>query len=257
MKRVVLITGATSDLAKEVISKLAIEGYKVYATSKVEFTPEDKSVSVFSLDVRSWENCKDVIEKIIKREKRIDCLINIAGYTISGPSLSFNEDDFKNLLDINLLGPFRLIKSIYPFMKQRGGGRIINITSLNGLVSLPNFGLYSSSKHALEALGNALYYELYKEKIFVTNLAPGAIEKKGGGLTFSHKPAREKFFLLKFLMPMLSPEKVADSIVNLLQNPNPPPTLVLGSDAKILLALKRFLPGFIWWYLMRYVWEKK
>lgn len=256
MKKVALITGATSDLGKEVVKKLSAKGYIVFATSREKFTPENKNVVAFLLDVRNREKCEDVVKKIIKKRKRIDCLINIAGYTISGPTLSFEEDDLKELLDVNLFGPFRLIKIVYPFMKRAGGGRIINITSLNGLVSLPNFGLYSSSKHALEALGNALYYELYKEKIFVTNLAPGAIKKEDGKLLIPHKPAREKFFILKLLMPMLKAEEVAEVIVELLENPSPPPTLVMGADAKIVLALKGILPGFIWSRLMRYVWER-
>ncbi len=257
MKKVALVTGATSELGEKVIGRLLERGCIVYAASREKTRIRRKYLYPVVLDVRNDNLCKTLIKKIVDEARRLDYLINIAGYTISGSSLSFSTSDFKNLIDTNLLGPFRLIKEVYPVMKKQEGGRIVNITSLNGLVSLPNFGLYSASKHALEALGNALYYELFSENIFVTNVAPGAIKKereKKPSLT--HKPAREKFFILKFLMPMLSADEVASRIVDLLDKKTPPPTLVLGMDSKIVLFLRRILPGFLWSRLLRFIWEK-
>ena len=121
------------------------------------------NIIALTLDITNSDACEKLVSKISQKEKKVDVLVNIAGYTISGPSLGFSESDFRDIVNVNLFGVFRLIKNIYPLMKMNGGGKIVNITSLNGLISLPNFGLYSASKHALEALGDALYYELYKD----------------------------------------------------------------------------------------------
>jgi NAD(P)-dependent dehydrogenase (short-subunit alcohol dehydrogenase family) len=175
---------------------------------------------------------------------------------MAGPTSSFTPDDYLNLLDTNAVGAFRLIREVVPHMQKQKSGRIVNITSLNGLVSLPNFGLYSSSKFAFEALGLALRYELAKDGILVTNIAPGAIASPAK-FDMPHKSAREKFWLLKILMPMISYEKVAQAINSVLKDDMPPARVLLGADAKITFFLYRFLPISLWDNLMFYIWNKK
>ena len=255
--KVVLVTGTSSDLGMAVVHKFNELNYKVYALSRTSVHFTDKRIVNKSLDLTNEANCKKVIEEIYAKERRIDVLVNLAGSTVSGPTLNYSLNQFKELMEVNLFAPFYLTQCVYPIMKKNGDGRIINITSLNGLVSLPNFGLYSASKHALEALGNALYFELAKENIYVTNVAPGAIRKKGGsGVDFSHKPAREKFPMLAYLLPMLTTDMVANKIAEVVGKKNPPTSVVLGPDAQILTLLKRLLPQFLWIKLMRLIWEK-
>jgi short-subunit dehydrogenase len=209
------------------------------------------------LDISGDNDCESAIEKIQKEVGRIDVLINNAGYTISGKTCEFGSTEYLNILNVNVIGAFRLIKKVVPTMKKQKSGRIINITSLNGLVSLPNFGLYSSSKFALDALGVALRYELAKDGIWITNVAPGAISSGEKGTSLPHKPAREKLWILKLLMPMISREEIAGKIEEIIRKPNPPSQVVLGNDAKITYFLQRFLPSCCWDRLMFYVWNKK
>ena len=257
MKKVAVVTGANSEIGREVILRLSKADYIVYALSKQKVEYGYQNIIALTLDITNSDACEKLVSKISQKEKTVDVLVNIAGYTISGPSLGFSESDFRDIVNVNLFGAFRLIKNIYPLMKINGGGKIVNITSLNGLISLPNFGLYSASKHALEALGNALYYELYKDKIFVINIIPGAIKKTGENTTvLHHKPAREKFLILKLLFPMLTPDYVAAKIITLINKSNPLPILIIGADAKIMILLKNVLPQFLWVRLMRFIWEK-
>ncbi len=258
MKKVILITGASGGLGKILVRRLLGKNI-IYASAR---NPDEiergKNIKPIKLDIASERDCKEAVEKIVKSEGRVDVLINNAGYGLAGPATDFSSEDFLKILNTNAVGAFRLIKRVVPYMKKQKSGKIINITSLNGLISLPNFGLYSASKHGLDALGVALHYELLPYGIWVTNLAPGAIaSEEGEGGRLPHKPAREKFKILKFLMPMVTRNSVADKVEKLIDSSNPPVEVIMGADARITTFLKRFLPSFAWEYLMSLVWNKK
>jgi len=265
MKKVVLITGASSRLGKVIVAKLAEREFQVYATVKnlteskdlIQQWKGNEFIKPINLDVTDEKNVKEAVDKIYKIEKRIDVLINNAGYTLVGPTLGFSSSDFQKILDVNTVGAFRLIKAVYPYMKTQRFGKIINITSLNGFLALPNFGLYSSSKFALEGLGQALYYELGKDAIRLINIAPGAIKFEENSVNLPHKPAREKLPFLKFLLPMITPENVAKNISKVIEDNNPPGKIILGMDAKVLHLLIKVLPYFLISKIISWVWNKK
>ena len=267
MSQVVLITGCSSGLGKLTAERLANQGYIVYAgIRKPEDIKDLKSVwktkyptlYPIKLDVTSDGDCKRVVKKIITDQGGIDVLINNAGYTIVGPTDRFTTKAYLDILNTNTVGAFRLIREVLPHMRSKRSGRIINITSLNGLLALPNFGLYSSSKFALEALGQSLRYELNTYGIWVTNIEPGAIAKKdpAGGKRLPHTPAREKFWIIKKLMPMITQEEVVKRIEGVIVNPTPPARVIIGRDAQITTFLQRFLPQRIWDFLLCLVWNK-
>ena len=266
MPQVVLITGCSSGLGKLTAETLANQGYIVYAgIRKPEDIKDLKSVwktkypTLYpaKLDITSDGDCKRVIKKIITDQGCIDVLINNAGYTIVGPTDGFATKAYLDILNTNTVGAFRLIREVLPHMRSKRFGRIINITSLNGLLALPNFGLYSSSKFALEALGLALRYELKNSGILVTNIEPGAITKKTKSVkSFPHVPAREKFWLIRKLMPMVAQEEVVKRIKGVIVNSTPPARVIIGRDAQITTFLQRFLPQRIWDFLLYLVWSK-
>lgn len=260
MGKIALVTGSNSQLGTVIVKHLLKDGYKVYAGVRDlrEISSREKLIPL-KLDITKDDQCIKAIKKIKKEAGRIDVLVNNAGYTLTGPDLEFSAEDFVNILNTNAVGAFRLIKLVAPLMKKQRKGRIINITSLNGLVSLPNFGVYSSSKHALEALGEALRYELIKDKIYITNIAPGAIGSGRPSDTkkFKHKPVREKFKFLYFLLPMVTAESVAKKIVEIVEADSPPAKVILGMDALITTTLYKLLPSFVWETLMGYLWNKK
>lgn len=263
MKKVIVITGCSSGLGKFMAEQLAREGNIVYAgirdrekinKLRTEWKSNNLPIHTISLDITSPKN---TLKNIFKKEKRINVLINNAGNTISGPAMEESIDNFKKLLEVNLFGAFKMMLEIYPMMKKQGGGKIINITSLNGLLALPNFALYSASKFALQGLSNAVKYEVQRDNIWVTALSPGAIERdRNNAKKLSHIPAREKFFFLKLLIPMLQPHDILRKINELIQMEEPPSTVIMGRDAKITLFLQKFLPQFFWERIMYFVWNK-
>lgn len=255
MCKVVLITGASSRLGRKLSHFLDKRGFVVYSGYRSD-KAKIKSGTPILLDVVSDKDCKSAIARIVKKQGKIDVLINNAGYTVVGPSEKQSSQDFIDILNTNTVGALRLIKLVLPYMKKQKSGKIINITSLNGLVSFPNYGIYSASKHALEALGSALYYELAGDNVWFTNIAPGAIAMGKSINKAPHKPAREKFFLLSLLLPMVTPIEISEKVEKIIKSPKPPASVLMGRDAKTIVLLKRLLPSVVWNRLMLYIWSK-
>lgn len=267
IKKIVLITGCSGGLGSLLAQNLSAKGYVVYAgIRKIEdvtaflqrWGASHPNIHPIRLDITSDESCQEAVREVVSREGRLDVLINNAAYVLSGPTLDFTSGDYLSILDTNAVGGFRLMKLVVPQMRSQKSGRIVNITSMNGRIALPNFGLYSASKFALEALGLSLRYELEKSGISITNIAPGAIKRKddGPGGQLHHVPARQKFWLIRKLMPLLSPSEVADVVARVLESPTPPAQVLVGRDAKITTFLQRFLPQFLWDKLMVLVWNR-
>lgn len=266
MKKVILITGCSSGLGKYLAELLAKKGHIVYAG--IRNNDERKKLELAwkmypqlfptQLDITNDKQCRDVIATILKEKKRIDVLINNAGYTLAGSLEKFTTEDFTKLLNTNVVGAFRLIREVLPIMKERKSGQIINVTSLNGLVALPNFSLYCSSKFALEGLTRSLIPELAKDNIFITNIEPGAmrgeVEKKDQK-KLPHKTARERFWLIRMLMPIISITDVAEKISMIVESNNPPTSILMGADAKITTFLQRILPNSLWNILLKRIWH--
>ncbi len=252
-KKVILITGASSGLGWIIAKNLASKGNIVYGTSRSMAQCEKEGVKFIKLDIISNEACEDIVSYILTCENRIDVIINNAGITLAGKTLEFNDLNFKNILDINTIGPFRLIKAV--FAQPKKPKMIINITSLNGFLALPNFGLYCASKFAIEALGFSLRYEL-APLVKVVNVAVGAIcsdqQEK-----MPHKTAREKFALLRMLLPLTSREDVALCVEKLIGSINPPSRILVGRDAKIINFMQKILPLSIFEKIIFYIWRKK
>lgn len=266
MPQVVLITGCSRGLGKLLAERLATKGFIVYGGVR---KPEDierlksfwkdfrPAIHPIKLDITLDKDCRKAVKKILANERRIDVLVNNASYTPAGPTDGFTTRDYLAVLNTNAVGAFRLIREVVPPMRSQNSGRIINITSLNGILALPNFGLYSSSKFALEALGLALRYELKKSGIWVTNIEPGAIQTKTKSVKrLPHVPAREKFWILKKLMPMVTEEEVVEAIEKVIGSKKPPARVILGRDAQITTFLQRFLPQRLWDLLLSFVWGK-
>ncbi len=249
--KVIIVTGAGSGLGQSVANKLISMGYLVYGTYHTRKPVEPKFIPI-KLDITNFSHCEKVINLIIKKHHHVDVLINCAALTLTGPTLSFSYIDFENSLRTNILGPFSLIKISRPRL-------VINVTSLNGFLSLPNFGVYSASKHGLQALGMALRYELYGSTQMV-NVAPGAFAGMSPLSTkrpLSHTPARKKFPILNFLLPITSHEAVVNKICSLVGTKHVPSQVLIGPDAHITYWVQKLLPQSIFDKLMLLIWSKK
>lgn len=252
-KKIILITGGASGLGKAIARRLVMGNNIVYCTSRKDEISEVDNMHFLKMDITSDTDVKSAVNEIMAREKRIDVVINNAGITLSGPTLEFSADDFRKILDTNAIGSFRLIKEIFSFPARPR--LVINITSLNGFLSFPNFGIYSASKFAAEALGLALRYEL-GPATKVVNVAPGALLAESSK-KMPHKSAREKIRLLNWLMPLTSQEDVARKIEGLIHARSVPAKVLIGRDAKIINMMQKFLPFFVFDRIVFYIWRKR
>src|SRR5262252_9121030 len=174
--RVALITGAASGLGRAIALALMKNGFTVFGTSR---RPEDRAAltefPMLALDVRSDDSVRVALEEIRSRVGRLDVLVNNAGVRFLGAAEETSVDEAKAVFETNFFGAHRVTAAALPQLRESGGGRIINITSLSGLNALPFGSMYSASKWALEGYSESLRHELKRHGIFVSIVEPGAI----------------------------------------------------------------------------------
>jgi short-subunit dehydrogenase len=259
MKRVVLITGCSSGFGYETAKLLSASGYSVYATVRKE-----KDLSVFSnlpennrphtllLDV-TWSQTKieNIINEIISKEKRLDVLINNAGFGYFGALRTTSVDELESQFETNLFGLFKVIKSVLPQMRLQKNGLIINLSSIFGLTVSLCYGAYSASKYALEALSHTLRLEEAESGIQVVCVNPGSFEtafrqnKKTPSLdqNLNTDTLNQKIHhLLEKPHRRGNPKKVALKIKNIIETQNPKANYLIGLDALGIYYLSKILP---------------
>lgn len=253
--KTVLITGGSSSLGQAVARKLSDNGFFVFIGVRdlKRITPS-KDIRTVRLDITDDKQVSSALKIIKKTSKDLYALVNLAGVTSSKNFNEFSREEFRQMLDVNVVSPMCLSNACLPLLNS--GSRIINVTSLNGIVPLPRFSTYSASKHALEALGMAMRTELSERKVWVTNIAPGAIKsdkRKHTTEVVKHTTARQKYPVLKYILPMCTEESVADTISQVLESNHPKARIVIGTDAIITSFLYRVLPSQVWEKLVKKV----
>lgn len=173
VKKVVLITGASSGIGKSIGEYLSKQNFKVYGTSRNPAKITNPPFSMVALDVTKKETIIQAVKQIIAKEGAIDVLINNAGMGITGPIEETPDEEIAKAFDTNYFGPIKVIKAVLPQMRKQNSGLIINITSIAGYMGLPYRGIYSASKGALELTTEAFRMEIKDFNIKMTNIAPG------------------------------------------------------------------------------------
>jgi len=183
-QKVVLITGGTNGLGKATAVHLAERGYRVIAagrsaSKRAELGALAKTkrlpLSTVEMDVCSDASVHSAVQSVMDSYGAVDVLVNNAGVGYMAVVEELKMEDFKQQFETNLFGVLRVTQAVLPAMRQRRSGRIVMLSSVAGLVSPPTYGAYSSSKHALEGLSNALRLELYPFNIAVVLIEPGYI----------------------------------------------------------------------------------
>lgn len=186
MDKVAMITGATRGIGKQIALTLANEGYNIvlnYRTENDELKQlkneiESKKVKCLTVqgDVTNFEDCKQMIESAIEEFGKVDVLVNNAGITKDMLLARMKEEDFKQVIDVNLVGTFNMTKNVISYMMKARNGKIINISSVVGIAGNAGQTNYSASKAGIIGFTKSLAKEVASRNILVNAVAPGFIE---------------------------------------------------------------------------------
>ena len=266
--RAVLITGCSSGIGAATASRLAKAGWTVYATARRPETLaalEADGCRTLALDVVDEASRQAAVDAVVDAEGAVGVLINNAGYSQSGAVESIPDDRVRAQFETNVFGPLALCRLVLPGMREQGWGKIVQLSSMGGKLTFPGGGLYHATKHAVEALSDALRFEVKSFGVDVIVIEPGLINSGFGdaavrGLGAASTPdgpyeefnravgvasrdVYEKGLLSKLAGP---PEAVAERIEDALNARRPRARYTVTASARALLTLHAVLPDRGW-----------
>jgi len=252
--QVVLITGASSGIGRAVGQLLKENNFKVYGTSRdLSRYPDFSDFELIPMDVRRPETITSAVDYLLRKEGRIDVLVNNAGVGITGAVEEIPRAEIENHFAVNFFGPLEVIRTVLPAMRDQKSGLIINITSIAGYMGLPFRGFYSASKGALELITEALRMETKAFGVKMANLAPGdfATNISSGRYhapVLDDSPYKESYSKTLDMMNEQvdsggDPELVARAVYRIIRNPHPKVHYKVGAwMQKFSVTLKKILP---------------
>ena len=242
---VVVITGVSSGIGKDLAELLISKGFKVYGLARRE-TKLD-GLNFLKCDVTDLNNIKNVKQIIEEKENKIDILVNNAGMGIAGSILDSNYEDINKIFQTNVMGVIAVTKEFLSLIKDEG--KIINVGSVAGDLTIPYQGFYSMSKSAVDKFSECLSIELKPRKIKVTTILPGDTKT---GFTESRKTvikedsagtaAKSIKKMEKDEQNGVSPRKVSKVILKVIKKKHPPIRVAVGFFYKLVIFLQRLLP---------------
>lgn len=245
--RVWLITGASRGIGAHIAEAALAQGDAVVATSRNAASVEKRlgvhrALLPLALDVTDEAQARHAVGAALDRFGRIDVLVNNAGYGLLGAVEESTADEVRRLYDTNVFGLLHVTRAVLPAMRAQRSGHVINISSLGGVQSAAGFGVYCSTKFAVEGLTEALHAELAPLGIHATVVEPGYFRTEfldGASLTVSPRvlddyapsagAVREAAQRINLNQPG-DPVRLAQALMQLVASPTPPLRLPLGTD---------------------------
>jgi NAD(P)-dependent dehydrogenase (short-subunit alcohol dehydrogenase family) len=188
----VLVTGCSSGIGRATAELLARQGHTVYATARREQTLTDLRATgcrTLSLDVTDEQSRQAAVDTVVSEAGAVGALVNNAGYSQSGALETLDLDDVRRQFETNVFGLLRMCQLVLPAMRQRGTGRIVNVSSMGANFTFPGGGSYHATKYAVEALSDALRFEVAGFGIGVTVVQPGIIRTSFSERAVAEVPA--------------------------------------------------------------------
>lgn len=253
-QRTVLITGGTRGIGATIAVRLSCAGYRVFVTSrKKNVLPPGGGITVVPLDITDAGSVDACIQSIIKKVGGIDVLVNNAGYDLYGATEETTLEEIETQIDTNLLGAIRMTRAVLPGMRDRGGGRIVQISSLGGLVGLPMNSAYAASKFGLEGFSESLRLEVLQFGIFITLIEPGPVATDTLETSIVMTSGKLEVYADKCVAMVarmrkdgssskVTPGHVADSVLRTLVQDRPPLRVPVGAQAQLVPIMKGLFP---------------
>ena len=265
--KAVLITGCSTGIGRAAAEHLAERGHVVYASARrIESIAdlEERGCRVLALDVTDEESMSAAVRQVEEAEGAVGVLVNNAGYSQSGAVESVNLDDVRRQFETNVFGLIRMCQLVLPGMRSQGWGKIVNISSMGGKMTFPGGGIYHGTKHAVEAISDALRFEVRGFGVDVIVIEPGlirtqfadaAVSKIETGTTangpyaeFNAAVADATAGAYEGPIAKLGggPETVAHKIEKAISRRRPKTRYPVTPSARVILGIRRVLPDRGW-----------
>lgn len=263
---VILVTGASSGIGRAIVDRLSREGHRVIGTSRrAPGFPEGPvgpgGAAMIPLDVTDQPSVDTAVSYVYEQYGRIDVLINNAGFGVAGSVEDTSPEEAIAQFDTNFFGVHRMVRSVLPIMRAQHSGRIVTVGSVAAILTVPFQGLYSATKHALEALMESVRIECRPFGVKGVLVEPGDTRTGFTGSRIYCEDTGESAYCEAFQdamktiersergdMKLLgkltchSPEKVAKTVCRMIRRRNPPVRVAVGAAYKLAVFLKRLVP---------------
>ncbi len=272
----VLITGASTGLGLALALRIRREpGYRLVLTARraalARFATvglvEDERLWLRPLDVTRDHERRAVVAEIDARWGGVDVLVNNAGVAYRSVLEHVAEADFLDQMEVNYVGPVELIRLVLPSMRARRAGRIINVSSVGGMMAMPTMAIYSASKFALEGATEALYYEVRPWGIGVSLIQPGFVNSESfehtrsthdseasqadlGEAYHAHYEHMSPFIARLMHAARATPDSIAQKLLRTIERRRPPLRVPVTIDAWLFGWLRRYLPRPLYHWLL-------
>jgi NAD(P)-dependent dehydrogenase (short-subunit alcohol dehydrogenase family) len=267
----VLITGCSSGIGRATALRLAAEGFKVYATARRPETIadlRDRGCETLPLDVLDEDSMQRAVETVSDAQGAVGVLVNNAGYSQSGAVETVPLDAVRRQFETNVFGLIRMCQLVLPGMRAQHWGKIVNLGSMGGRLTFPGGGAYHATKYAVEAISDALRFEVRGFGVDVILVEPGLITTEFGrtaaasvGQTPESGPYTKfnrhvaKLTEAAYRGPLRflggGPESVADTIAGALKADRPKARYAVTPSAHLMINQRRFTPDQLWDLMMR------
>lgn len=266
VSRAVLITGCSTGIGRATAERLAGNGWKVYATARDvgKIAPlAERGCELLPLDVTDEDSMRAAVEEVERREGAVGVLINNAGYSQSGAVEEVPMEKVRRQFETNVFGLVGMCQLVLPGMRRQRWGRIVNLSSMGGRFTFPGGGYYHATKHAVEAISDALRFEVAGFNVKVTVIQPGIIRtnfaeaatgsmdgtKNGPYAGFNAavaKAVKDNYEQGPFLKLGGGPDAVAAAIERAVTADRPRARYAVTPSAHLFMGLRRLLPDRAW-----------
>jgi NAD(P)-dependent dehydrogenase (short-subunit alcohol dehydrogenase family) len=249
-KGVAIVTGASSGIGLVTAHALAEAGYRVFGTSRKQMD-DLPGITMLVCDVSDEASVRNLVAEVLRQATRIDLVVNNAGIGLLGGAEESSIAQAQRLFDVNLFGVARVVNAVLPVMRAQKGGRIVNMSSILGLIPAPFNAFYASTKHAVEGYTESLDHEVRKFGIRAVLVEPGvtrtAFEEN---LTRADQPipayaserSRSEALMREWVEKGDAPEIVANMVVKAATASSPKLRYSAGKQSSQVRSLRRFMP---------------
>lgn len=248
---VALVTGASTGIGRATAEAMARAGYRVFGTSRKPRPGGPDAVTMRACDVSDDASVSNLVADIVAETGRIDLLVNNAGIGLLGGAEESSIAQAQRLFDINVFGVLRVTNAVLPIMRRQKSGRIVNLSSVLGVIPAPFNTLYASTKHAIEGYSESLDHEVRTQGIRVSVVEPAytrtsfednLIEPDRTLDVYASGRAGASVALRKAMAIGDLPEVVADTVVKAATDARPKHRYPAGKTARQVSFLRRFVP---------------